>query len=345
MSKEYRVGVLGASGVVGREMLKCLTERGFPYSKVKALASSRSAGTKVEFENTEILVEQVGPNSFDDLDIAIFSAGSKASAEYAPLAAKAGCPVIDNSSNWRMDPRVPLIIPEVNPGALRKHKGIIANPNCSTIQMLVALKPVYDAVGIKRIIVATYQSVSGTGQKGIEELANQTSQLFNGQDPNIEVYPHRIAFNCLPHIDVFLDNGYTKEEMKMVNETIKILDDQNIKVTATCVRVPVFYGHSEAIWIETGRNISPESARELIKRAPGLLVEDDPSKNSYPLASEAVGRDEVFVGRIRNDPSCENGLSMWVVADNIRKGAATNAVEIAELMIRDPQLLKTDWPV
>jgi aspartate-semialdehyde dehydrogenase len=344
MPKEYNVGVLGASGAVGREMLKVLYDRGFPYKKVKALASSRSAGQLVEFENSEIEVEEVGPDSFNDLDLAIFSAGGKASAQYAPVAAKSGCPVIDNSSNWRMDPRVPLVIPEVNPGALKRHKGIIANPNCSTIQMLVALKPIYDAVGIKRITVATYQSVSGTGQKGIDELAEQTRDLFNGQDPEIEVYPHRIAFNCLPHIDSFLDNGYTKEEMKMVNETVKIFDDQNLKVSATCVRVPVFYGHSEAVWIETGRAISPESARELMSRAPGLLVLDKPSENIYPLVSEAAGRDEVFVGRIRSDPSRENGLAMWIVADNIRKGAATNAVEIAELMIRDPELLKTDWP-
>jgi aspartate-semialdehyde dehydrogenase len=324
-------------------MLKCLYERGFPYKSVKALASSRSAGQLVEFENGEIEVEEVGPDSFNDLDLAIFSAGGQASAQYAPIAALAGCPVIDNSSNWRMDPRVPLVIPEVNPGAIKRHKGVIANPNCSTIQMLVALKPIYDAVGIKRITVATYQSVSGTGQKGVDELAAQTRLLFNGQDPEVTVYPHRIAFNCLPHIDVFLDNGYTKEEMKMVNETVKIFDDQNIKVTATCVRVPVFYAHSEAVWIETGRPISPESARELMSRAPGLLVVDDPSKNAYPLASEAAGRDEVFVGRIRSDPSRENGLAMWIVADNVRKGAATNAVEIAELMIRDPELLKTDW--
>lgn len=344
MSREYNVGVLGASGAVGREMLKCLYERGFPYKSVKALASSRSAGQLVEFEDGEIEIVEVGPDSFNDLDLAIFSAGAKASAQYAPIAARAGCPVVDNSSNWRMDPRVPLVIPEVNPGAIKKHKGIIANPNCSTIQMLVALKPIYDAVGIKRITVATYQSVSGTGQKGIEELAEQTRQLFSGQDPDIDVYPHRIAFNCLPHIDSFLENGYTKEEMKMVNETIKIFDDQNIKVTATCVRVPVFYAHSEAVWIETGRNISPESARELMKRAPGILIVDDPAENQYPLASEAGGRDEVFVGRVRSDPSHENGLAMWIVADNIRKGAATNAVEIAELMIRDPELLKTDWP-
>jgi aspartate-semialdehyde dehydrogenase len=344
MSREYHVGVLGATGAVGREMLKVLTERGFPYNKVKALASSRSAGQMVEFENGEIRVHEAGPDSFDDLDLALFSAGGKASAQFAPIAARAGCPVIDNSSNWRMDPRVPLVVPEVNPGAIKRHKGIIANPNCSTIQMLVALKPIYDAVGIRRVVVSTYQSVSGTGQKGVEELAEQTRSLFSGQDADVSVYPHRIAFNCLPHIDVFTDGGYTKEELKMVNETVKIFDDPGVKVTATCVRVPVFYGHSEAVWIETGRHISPESARELIKRAPGVLVVDDPAANLYPLASDAVGRDEVFVGRVRSDPTVENGLAMWVVADNVRKGAATNAVEIAELMIRDPELLKTDWP-
>jgi aspartate-semialdehyde dehydrogenase len=345
MSKEYNVGVLGATGAVGREMLKCLVERGFPFKAVKALASARSAGQKVEFDAGEITVELVGPNSFNGLDLALFSAGAKASAEFAPLAARAGCPVVDNSSNWRMDPRVPLIIPEVNPGALKKHKGIIANPNCSTIQMLVALKPIYDAVGIRRIVVATYQAVSGTGQKGVDELAEQTRLLFSGQDVEAKVYPHRIAFNCLPHIDSFLENGYTKEEMKMVNETIKIFDDPSVKVSATCVRVPIFYGHSEAVWIETGRPIGPAAVRELLSRAPGLLVVDEPEKNLYPLASYASGRDEVFVGRIRADLSCENGLSLWVVADNVRKGAATNAVEIAELMIRDPELLKTDWTI
>ncbi|MDR1487327.1 MAG: aspartate-semialdehyde dehydrogenase [Deltaproteobacteria bacterium] len=343
MSREFNVGVLGATGAVGREMLNCLLERGFPFKKVKPLASQRSAGKKIEFDDGELTVELAQPKSFDDLDIAIFSAGAKASGEFAPIAARSGCIVVDNSSNWRMDPRVPLVIPEVNPGALKNHKGIIANPNCSTIQMLVALKPIYDAVGIKRIIVSTYQSVSGTGQKGVEELAEQTKNLFNGVETKNKVYPHRIAFNCLPHIDVFTENGYTKEEMKMVNETKKIFDDQSIKVSATCVRVPVFYAHSEAIWIETGRPISPESARELLSRAPGILLVDDPSQNAYPLASEATGRDDVFVGRIRADISHDNGLSMWVVADNVRKGAATNAVEIAELLIRDPQLLKTDW--
>jgi aspartate-semialdehyde dehydrogenase len=344
MTKEYNVGVLGATGAVGREMLNCLAERGFPVKSVKPLASERSAGQPVEFEGGELIVKQVGPDSFDDLDIAIFSAGSAASAQYAPIAARAGCPVVDNSSCWRQDPTVPLVIPEVNPGALRKHKGIIANPNCSTIQMLVALKPIYDAVGIRRIVVSTYQSVSGTGQKGIEELAEQSRMLFSGQEAESKVYPHRIAFNCLPHIDSFTDNGYTKEEMKMVNETRKIFDDENIGVSATCVRVPVFYGHSESIWIETGRPIKPEAARELLTRAPGILVEDDPAANLYPLASTAGGREEVFVGRIRADLSCQNGLCLWVVADNLRKGAATNAVEIAELLIRDPELLKTDWP-
>jgi aspartate-semialdehyde dehydrogenase len=324
-------------------MLRSLHERGFPVKSIRALASARSAGSTVEFDGGQVKVELTDLDSFKGLDIAIFSAGAAASAEFAPAAAKSGCVVVDNSSCWRQDPRVPLIIPEVNAGALKKHKGIVANPNCSTIQMLVALKPIYDAVGIKRIVVATYQSVSGTGQKGVTELSEQTRELFNGRDAANKVYPHRIAFNCIPHIDSFLDNDYTKEEMKMVNETKKIFDDPNIRVSATCVRVPVFYSHSEAIWIETGRPIKPEAARELMSRAPGLHVQDDPASNVYPLASEAVGREEVFVGRIRADISCENGLTMWVVSDNLKKGAATNAVEIAELLIRDPALLVTDW--
>ncbi len=343
MSREYKVGVLGASGAVGREVLNCLEERGFPVSEVRALASSRSAGNKLEFGGGEITVQEVKKDSFQGLDLAIFSAGATASREWAPIAAKSGCPVVDNSSCWRQDDRVPLVVPEVNARVLSQHRGIIANPNCSTIQMLVALKPIYDAVGIKRIVVSTYQAVSGTGQKAIEELAEQTRQIFNCQEITNKVYPHRIAFNCLPHIDSFTDNGYTKEEMKMVHETKKIFGDENIKVSATCVRVPVFYGHSEAIWIETGRHIEPGAARELMSRAPGLLVVDDPASNKYPLATEAAGRDEVFVGRIRADLTTENGLTMWVVADNLRKGAATNAVEIAELLIRDPALLKTSW--
>lgn len=344
MSKEYAIGVLGATGAVGREVLNCLQERGFPYKSVKALASERSAGQSLEFDGGELIVEQVGPDSFKDLDLAIFSAGASASRLYAPLAAKSGCPVVDNSSCWRTDERVPLVVPEVNPRVLAQHRGIIANPNCSTIQMLVALKPIYDAVGIKRIVVSTYQAVSGTGQKAIEELAGQTRQIFNCQEITRSVYPHRIAFNCLPHIDSFEDSGYTKEEMKMVNETKKIFGDPDIKVSATCVRVPVFYGHSESVWIETGRHLEPEAARELMSRAPGILVVDDPGANRYPMAIEAAGRDEVFVGRVRTDLSCENGLVMWVVSDNLRKGAATNAVEIAELMIRDPKLLNCDWP-
>ncbi|MDR1044985.1 MAG: aspartate-semialdehyde dehydrogenase [Candidatus Adiutrix sp.] len=343
MSREYNVGVLGASGAVGREVLNCLEERGFPWASVKALASSRSAGSRLEFAGGEITVEEVTPDSFKDLDLAIFSAGASTSREYAPIAARSGCPVIDNSSCWRMDERVPLVVPEVNARVLARHRGIIANPNCSTIQMLVALKPIYDAVGIRRIVVATYQAVSGTGQKAIEELAEQTRQIFNCQEPTRSVYPHRIAFNCLPHIDVFTDNGYSKEEMKMVNETRKIFGDDSIKISATCVRVPVFYGHSEAVWIETARHIDAGAARELMSRAPGLLVVDDPDNNKYPLATDAAGRDEVFVGRIRADISCDNGLTMWVVADNLRKGAAGNAVEIAELLVRDPELLKTDW--
>lgn len=343
MSKEYKVGVLGASGAVGREVLNCLVERGFPYSSVKALASARSAGTKIEFDGDEITVEEVTADSFKELDLAIFSAGATASREYAPLAAKSGCPVVDNSSCWRMDERVPLVVPEVNGRVLAQHRGIIANPNCSTIQMLVALKPIYDAVGIKRIVVSTYQAVSGTGQKAIEELAEQTRQIFNCQEIVRSVYPHRIAFNCLPQIDSFTDNGYTKEEMKMVNETKKIFGDDQIRISATCVRVPVFYGHSEAIWIETARPLEPAAARELLTRAPGILVVDEPENGQYPMPIEAAGRDEVFVGRIRADISTDNGLSMWVVADNLRKGAATNAVEIAELLIRDPELLKTSW--
>ncbi|MDR2827225.1 MAG: aspartate-semialdehyde dehydrogenase [Candidatus Adiutrix intracellularis] len=343
MSKEYKVGVLGASGAVGREVLNCLEERGFPFSEVKALASERSAGIKLNFAGGEITVEAVQPNSFQGLDLAIFSAGADASGEYAPLAARDGCPVVDNSSRWRQDDRVPLVVPEVNARVLSEHRGIIANPNCSTIQMLVALKPVYDAVGIKRIVVATYQAVSGTGQRAVEELAGQTRQIFSLQETTNHVYSHRIAFNCLPQIDVFVDNGYTKEEMKMVNETRKIFGDDNLRVSATCVRVPVFYGHSEAVWIETARHIEPGVARELMSRAPGILVVDEPENGRYPMPIDAAGRDEVFVGRIRTDLSCENGLTMWVVADNLRKGAATNAVEIAELLIRDPTLLKTSW--
>jgi len=343
MVREYKVGILGASGAVGREVLNCLAARGFPYSEIRAMASERSAGSRLEFPGGDLTVAAVTPESFQGLDLAIFSAGAAASREFAPLAARCGCPVVDNSSCWRQDDRVPLVVPEVNPRALRGHRGIIANPNCSTIQMLVALKPIYDAVGIRRIVVATYQAVSGTGQEAVEELADQTRQLFNLQEVARKVYPHRIAFNCLPQIDAFTENGYTREEMKMLNETRKIFSDDRIMVSATCVRVPVFHGHSEAVWIETGRPIEPGAARELMRRAPGILVVDEPENGRYPMPIDAVGRDEVFVGRVRADLSCENGLTMWIVADNLRKGAATNAVEIAELLIRDPELLKTSW--
>ena len=343
MSREYKVGVLGATGAVGREVLNGLEVRGFPYSEIRALASERSAGLKLDFAGGELTVAAVTPESFQGLDLAIFSAGAGVSREYAPLAAKSGCPVVDNSSCWRQDDRVPLVVPEVNPRALCSHRGIIANPNCSTIQMLVALKPIYDAVGLRRIVVTTFQAVSGTGQKAIEELAEQTRRLFNLQEVAPKVYPHRIAFNCLPQIDAFTDSGYTKEEMKMVHETRKIFGDDQIKISATCVRVPVFHGHSEAVWVETGRPIEPAAARELMRRAPGILVVDEPEAGRYPMPIDAAGRDEVFVGRVRADLSSENGLTMWIVADNLRKGAATNAVEIAELLIRDPELLKTSW--
>ena len=319
-------------------MIKVLEERDFPVATLKPLASDRSIGKIVFFRGQEIPVEVMDENSFKGMDLALFSAGAGPSRTFAPIAAKAGCPVVDNSSAWRMDPSIPLVIPEVNPHALDKHDGIIANPNCSTIRMLVALKPIYDAAGIKRIVVSTYQAVSGTGTKAIEELANQTRSLISGGVAEVKVYPHQIAFNCLPHIDVFQENGYTKEEMKMVNETRKMLEDDSIMVSATTVRVPVFFGHSEAVWVETKKKITPDQVRNLLRKAPGVEVVDDPSKNEYPLAIEASGKDATFVGRIREDISIENGIVMWVVSDNIRKGAALNAVQIAELMLKKGQL-------
>jgi aspartate-semialdehyde dehydrogenase len=334
MSKQYKVAVAGATGAVGQEMVRVLEQRNFPVESLKPLASERSIGKTVEYKGKEIPVEVLGQDSFDGLDLAIFSAGAAPSKEFAPIAAKAGCVVVDNSSAWRMDPDIPLVVPEVNPHALKNHDNIIANPNCSTIQMVVALKPIYDAVGIKRIVVSTYQAVSGTGAKAIEELSGQTRSLMNMQEPEVKVYPHQIAFNCLPHIDVFLENDYTKEEMKMVNETRKIMEDDSIMVSATTVRVPVFYGHSEAVWVETKTKISAQDVRALLVNAPGIKVLDNPGENIYPLALHAAGRDETFVGRIREDISCENGIVMWVVSDNIRKGAALNAVQIGESLIQ-----------
>ena len=334
MSRLWNIAVVGATGAVGTQMIECLEERNFPVGTIKFLASGRSAGHALEFAGKAVLVEELTHDSFEGIDIALFSAGGARSEEFCPSAAKAGAVCIDNSSAWRMDKDVPLVVPEVNPHAIAgyKKKGIIANPNCSTIQMVVALKPLHDFGTIKRIVVSTYQAVSGTGKKAIEELRVQTGELLNGRPIKTEVYPHRIAFNCLPQIDSFCDNGYTKEEMKMVNETAKIMES-DIKTTATCVRVPVFYGHSESVNIETVRKITAAKARELLQDAPGVELVDDPTSGDYPMAINAAGEDLTLVGRIREDDTIENGLNLWVVADNIRKGAATNAVQIAEILI------------
>jgi aspartate-semialdehyde dehydrogenase len=336
MSKLWNVAVVGATGAVGTQMIECLEERNFPVGKIKFLASGRSAGQVLEFNGKPVQVEELTHDSFEGIDIALFSAGGARSEEFCPAAAKAGAVCIDNSSAWRMDQDVPLVVPEVNPQAIAGYtkKGIIANPNCSTIQMVVALKPLHDFAGIKRIVVSTYQAVSGTGAKAIDELRVQTGELLNGRPIKTEVYPHRIAFNCLPQIDSFCDNGYTKEEMKMVNETAKIMG-AGIKTTATCVRVPVFYGHSESINIETERKITVAKAREILEDAPGVELADNPANGDYPMAINAAGDDLVLVGRIREDDSVKNGLNLWVVADNIRKGAATNAVQIAEILIEE----------
>jgi aspartate-semialdehyde dehydrogenase len=331
----YNVAVVGATGVVGHEMISVLEQRRFPVKEIKLLASTRSAGEKLEFHGEDITVEVLGEDSFKGVEIGLFSAGGSISEKFAPVAAKDGCVVIDNTSAFRMDPQVPLVVPEVNPQAIGQYtnKNIIANPNCSTIQMVLVLKPIHDAVRIKRVVVSTYQSVSGTGKEAIEELEQQTRAVFNLQEIEVNVYPHQIAFNCLPQIDVFLENGYTKEEMKMVNETRKIMEDDSIRVTATTVRVPVFYSHSESVNIETEKKITPQEVRDLLSKAPGVVVEDDPSLLKYPLAIYAAGRDETFVGRIREDQSIESGIDMWIVSDNIRKGAALNAVQIAEALI------------
>ena len=337
MGGTYRVAVVGVTGAVGQQMVACLEERNFPVARLVPLASERSLGKTVTFLGKEIPVEVLNEDSFDGVEIALFSAGGGISKEYGPIAARAGAVVVDNSSAWRMDPEVPLVVPEVNPHdiGLYTKTGIIANPNCSTIQMVVALKPLHDAARIKRVVVSTYQAVSGTGQKAVDELAEQVRALLSCQATKNKVYPHRIAFNCLPHIDVFLENGYTKEEMKMVNETQKIMGDDSIQVTATTVRVPVFYSHSEAVNIETERKLTPEEARQILAKAPGVKVVDNPAKNEYPMPLDAAGQDLTLVGRIREDFSIANGLNFWVVADNLRKGAATNAVQIAELLIRD----------
>jgi aspartate-semialdehyde dehydrogenase len=337
MKKEkYNVAVVGATGAVGNEMVSILAERNFPVNRLKLLASTRSAGTRMEFKGKDYTVEVLDENSFRNIDVGLFSPGGAVSQTFAPIAGKAGCVVIDNTSAFRMDPDCPLVVPEVNPHAIAQYakKNIIANPNCSTIQMVVALKPIHDAARIKRIVVSTYQSVSGTGKRAIRELEDQVLAIYNNREVESKVYPHQIAFNCLPHIDVFLDNGYTKEEMKMVNETRKIMEDDSIRVTSTTVRVPVFYSHSEAVNIETEKKLTADQVREILSKAPGVTVVDDPRKNEYPLATEAAGKDETFVGRIREDESIPNGINLWVVSDNIRKGAALNAVQIAEILIQ-----------
>ncbi|MBW1841463.1 MAG: aspartate-semialdehyde dehydrogenase [Deltaproteobacteria bacterium] len=335
--KKFNVAVAGATGVVGTQMIACLEERNFPVKSIKFLASRRSVGRKLEFRGKQVAVEELTEQSFKGSDIALFSAGGSTSKTFAPVAARDGCVVVDNSSAWRMDPDVPLVVPEVNPDALAgyKKKGIIANPNCSTIQMVVALFPIYKKSGIKRIVVSTYQSVSGTGKDAIDELFDQTRAILNMKDYERKVYPHPIAFNCLPHIDVFEDTGYTKEEMKMVSETRKIFNDDTIGITATTVRVPVFYGHSESINVETKEPISAEAVKVLLETAPGVKVVDVPGENRYPLATDAAGQDDTLVGRIRDDASIPNGINMWVVADNIRKGAATNTVQIAEVLAKE----------
>jgi aspartate-semialdehyde dehydrogenase len=325
-----RVAIVGATGEVGRTFLKVLEEREFPVDELYLYASEKSEGTELTFRGEKFKVRALNKEtSFKGIDIALFSAGSSISKEYAPRFVKDGAVVIDNSSAWRLDPDVPLVVPEVNPEDVENHEGIIANPNCSTIQMVVALKPIYDAVGISAIVVATYQSVSGAGAKAIRELEEQTRAWCRGEQMEVKNLPRRIAFNVIPQIDVFTENGYTKEEMKMVNETRKIMHDPNIKVSATTVRVPVFYGHSEAISVKLNRPLEPESAMELLRKAKGVVLVEE----GYPTPIDVAGRDEVFVGRIRKDLVFEPGLSMWVVADNIRKGAATNAVQIAELLI------------
>jgi aspartate-semialdehyde dehydrogenase len=336
VTKKFDVAVVGATGAVGEAMLEILHQRNFPVGKVYAVASARSAGSTVNFGNKALIVEDLAEFDFSKVQVGLFSPGASVSKEYAPKAAAAGCVVVDNTSEFRYQDDIPLVVPEVNPEAIADYKnhGIIANPNCSTIQMMVALKPIYDAVGIERINVCTYQAVSGTGKPAMDELAKQTAALLNGRPVETDVYPKQIAFNVLPHIDVFQDNGYTKEEMKMVWETKKIMGDDSILVNPTAVRVPVFYGHSEAIHIETKSKITAEQAKKLLSESQGIVVVDEHKDGGYPTAvSDASGNDPVYVGRIREDISHERGLNLWVVADNVRKGAALNSVQIAEVLV------------
>ena len=337
MKNGYHVAIVGATGMVGQEFIKVLMQRNFPMASIQLYASDRSAGRKVFVGHQELVVKETANDSFDNVDIALFSAGAEISKHFAPIAAKAGALVIDNSAAWRMDPRVPLVVPEVNVDDIKKHRGIIANPNCSTIQMVVALYPLYKVNPMKRITVATYQSVSGTGIAAVEELTKQSKTVIDGGNVVPHVYAHQIAFNLLPEIDVFMENGYTKEEWKMVEETRKIMHAENLAVSATCVRVPVFVSHSEAIHIEFTEYMSPDEARAILSKASGIKVLDDPNVSLYPQPWLAAGTDDVYVGRVRSDASYLNGLVMWVVSDNIRKGAALNAVQIAE------EAIKRDW--
>lgn len=328
--KAYDVAVVGATGLVGRKMTQVLEEHNFPVRTLTPLASKRSVGKEITFKGEKIKVKELTPDSFKGIEIALFSAGASVSKEFAPIAAKAGTVVIDNSSAWRMDPEIPLVVPEVNREDIFKHHGIIANPNCSTIQMVVVLKPLHDKYEIKRVVVSTYQSVTGAGQKGVDQLDEELGK----KQGDTHKFPHRIAFNCLPHIDVFREDGYTKEEFKMIFETTKIMGDNSIKVSPTCVRVPVFGGHSESVNIQFEKPYDLKDVVALLKKSPGIIVEDDPANNVYPMPINAYDKDETFVGRLRRDDTVSNGLNMWIVSDNIRKGAATNAVQIAEELIK-----------
>lgn len=333
----YNVAVVGATGAVGEQMREILEERLFPVGELRLLASERSAGQFLEFRGQRIRVDILDENAFEDIDIGLFSAGGSVSDKFVPLAVAAGGVVVDNTSRFRMEPDVPLVVPEINAQEIDRYKprGIIANPNCSTIQMVVALKPIHDAARIRRVVVSTYQSVSGAGRRAMEELGQQAVALFNGKELKKEKFPHQIAFNCIPHIDTFVEGGYTKEEMKMIQETRKILGEPSLRITATAVRVPVFCGHSESVNIETERKLTAAEVKAILREAPGVLLCDEPENNVYPMAIDAVGKDATLVGRIREDDSVPNGLNLWIAADNLRKGAALNAVQIAEILIRD----------
>jgi aspartate-semialdehyde dehydrogenase len=338
MKKEkYNVAVVGATGAVGEQMREVLEERQFPVGDIRLLASERSAGQFLPFLGHQIRVEILKEDSFKNIDIALFSAGSTVSGKFAPIAVAEGAVVVDNTGFFRMEPDIPLVVPEVNAKEIAKYKnrGIIANPNCSTIQMVVVLKPIHDAARIKRIVVSTYQSVSGAGRQAMEELSQQVGALFNGREIRKQKFPHQIAFNCIPQIDVFAEDGYTKEELKMIHETRKIFAEPSLPVTATTVRVPVFCSHSESVNVETEKKLSAQAVKDILRDAPGVLLVDEPENNLYPMAIDAVGKDATYVGRIREDNSIANGLNLWVVADNLRKGAALNAVQIAEILIRD----------